>query len=225
MSSNTNSSSISKCAACGKGGDNLKGIVITDEELFADPPPKEDCDICFLPIPYTNGICGVDTVYQKCCGKRLCYGCALAETKEMENGNLKGLCSFCRVPIHTSCEERIQRVKKRMKLNDAGAFHWLGDSYRHGNNGLQQDLRKAFELFQRGAELGLSMCHAKIAHMYQGEEVERDEEKSIHHLMLAAMGGHEESRYNLGAIEHNNGNMNKAMKHFMIAARSGYVDA
>ena len=104
MNNNTSSSSIpSKCAACGKGGDNLKvctsceqvsycnakcrkahrskhkkeckqyaaekrnknaalraevdaiseklcSIVVSDEELFKDPPPKEDCDICMLPI-------------------------------------------------------------------------------------------------------------------------------------------------------------------------------
>ena len=112
-----------------------------------------------------------------------------------------------------------------MKLNDAGAFRWLGDSYSHGNNGLQKDLRKAFELYNRGAELGLSMCHAKIAYMYQGEGVEKDEEKSEHHLMLAAIGGVEQARHMFGDMEVSKGNMDRAMKHYMIAARCGYDES
>ena len=30
--------------------------ITTDEVLFKDPPPKDDCPICFLPMP-TNLIC------------------------------------------------------------------------------------------------------------------------------------------------------------------------
>ena len=28
---------------------------IIDDELFQDPPPKEDCPICFLPMPFASG--------------------------------------------------------------------------------------------------------------------------------------------------------------------------
>ena len=33
------------------------------------------------------------------------------------------------------------------------------------------------------------------------------------------------SRYNLGVVEENSGNMNRALKHFMIAAGSGEPDS
>ena len=65
---------------------------LRDEALFKDPPPKEDCPICFLPMP-TRSIC--DYIirtnqrfsrmggladkdmeeYFTCCGKSICGGC------------------------------------------------------------------------------------------------------------------------------------------------------
>lgn len=45
--------------------------------------------------------------------------------------------------------------------------------------------------------------------------------KATHYWELAAMLGHVGSRCNLGADEKNTGNVNRAMKHFMIAVRSG----
>ena len=66
------------------------------------------------------------------------------------------------------------------------------------------------------------MSLSSIAKMYHlGHGVERDEEKSKHHLKLAAIGGHELARHYLGLTEEQIGNMDKAMKHFMIAARCG----
>ena len=49
--------------------ESIDKMVISDDKLFADPPPKEDCPICMLPMPYAGGICGVRTAYQPCCGK------------------------------------------------------------------------------------------------------------------------------------------------------------
>ena len=43
--------------------------------------------------------------------------------------------------------------------------------------------------------------------------------KVIHHWKLAAIGGHEAARYNLGVVTCNN---ELSMRHFIIAARSGY---
>ena len=38
----------------------------------------------------------------------------------------------------------------------------------------------------------------------------------------AAIGGHPNARHNLGCVEHNNGNIERAVKHFIIAANIGY---
>ena len=139
-----------ECAACGKGGDNLKACTackqvkycnvscqrahwrkhkkecrkkyadtsqrdghnnasdinvddvnmglgamnISDDKLFQDPPHKEDCPICLLPMPYTTGLCGVGVSYNPCRGKLVCSGCIWASVVEMQKGNLKSCCSI-----------------------------------------------------------------------------------------------------------------------------------
>jgi len=42
-----------------------------DKELFKEPPPAEDCPICFLLLPTLD----TGRVYMACCGKRICSGC------------------------------------------------------------------------------------------------------------------------------------------------------
>ena len=259
-----------KCAACGKGGDNLKACTacksvtycnakcrnahrpkhkkeckklaaerklqdtiwnmnkmeISDEMLFAEPPPKEDCPICMQPIPYAIGLCGVYTMYMACCGKRLCQGCVKAAEEEVKKGNMKDCCAFCRQASSPDSEKRLERVHIRMKLNDGGAFAWLGSVMSGGTQGLLQDKNKAIKLWNKAADLGSVKAHNSLAWAYEnGEGVEKDVNKAIHHYKAAAMGGHEYARYALGTAEEANGNMNKAMKHYMIAARSGYDKA
>ena len=45
--------------------------------------------------------------------------------------------------------------------------------------------------------------------------------KAKHYYELAAMGGYENARHNLGLIENDAANYGRALKHFMIAVRSG----
>ena len=47
--------------------------------------------------------------------------------------------------------------------------------------------------------------------------VERDEKKRIYHLEVAAIGGHVSARYNLGVIERDNGKLERAMQHVLMA--------
>ena len=35
--------------------DSLDKMAISDDKLFQDPPPKEDCPICTLPMPFASG--------------------------------------------------------------------------------------------------------------------------------------------------------------------------
>ena len=44
---------------------------------------------------------------------------------------------------------------------------------------------------------------------------------AVYHAEEAAIGGHPEARYNLGVHEWNNGSMERALKHFIIAANLG----
>ena len=198
-----------------------------DDDLFKDPPPKEDCPICMVPMPHENGVCGVCRVYQACCGKMLCTGCMVSSQNEMRMGRMKQWCPYCRVPLSNSDQEDLKRFKKRTKLNDAEAFFSLGMKYHYGKLGLLRNVNKACELANRAAELGSVRAHYNLFVIYwQGDGgIEKDTTKAMHHMKLAAIGGHEIARHYLGNVEVDNGNMDRAMKHYMIAAKSGLDDA
>ena len=57
--------------------------------------------------------------------------------------------------------------------------------------------------------------------------MERNETKAMHYWELAAIGGNAEARYNIGSTEVQAlaGNMDRALKHFMIAVGSGDHDS
>mmetsp|Transcript_34174 Transcript_34174/g.62919 ORF Transcript_34174/g.62919 Transcript_34174/m.62919 type:complete len:300 (+) Transcript_34174:248-1147(+) len=192
-----------------------------DEALFQEPPPKDDCPICFLPLWFGTE----NRIYQPCCGKVLCNGCVYAVEAEINNSlrNIQPHCPFCRTPICTSNEELIERCTKRMEANDAEAFMILGCHYHEGEMGLPKDLKKSIGPLLRASELGSLHAHYHLGQAYyDGEGVEKDMKKAIHHWERAAMGGHVQARHNLGFLETND---NRAKKHFMIAARAGYDDS
>ena len=111
-------------------------------------------------------------------------------------------------------------MNKRTGLGDAAAFHFLGVEYR--DEGLAS-YKKAFELYKRAAELGSAIAHYELGHAYfVGQVVGKDLERGKYHVKLAAIGGHEGARHVLGTMEGNDCNINRAYKHFIIAARSGY---
>lgn len=194
-----------------------------DDKLFQDPPPKEDCLICMLPMPFANGVCGVKKVYQPCCGKMICTGCMVAATDEMNKGTMKRLCPFCRFPITYTPKNEVKKLKKRMNMGDAEAFRTLGGAYQDGGFGLPKDLNKSTELFIKAADLGSIDGRYDIAAAYwNGEGIEVDKDKAIHYFKLAAIGGHENARHNLGMMA---ANKRLAMKHHMMAARSGHDES
>ena len=67
-----------------------------DEKLFKQPPPKEDCPICFLLLPTLT----LGRRYQACCGKVICNGCSYAPVYD-NHGNVvaENKCPFCRTPL------------------------------------------------------------------------------------------------------------------------------
>ena len=190
-----------------------------DIELFKQPPPAEDCDICMLLLPslFTG------RKYSACCGKTICSGCVHAVEKR--DGGV-GLCPFCRTPAPTSDEEMIKHYKKRVELDDANAMYNLGCCYSEGSHVLPQDHAKGLELWHQAAELGNTASYYNIGISFKnGYGVEMDEKKAIHYWELAAMGGDADARCNLGALGFNAGNWDRALKHFMIAAGFGYTNS
>jgi tetratricopeptide (TPR) repeat protein len=190
-----------------------------DEKLFKQPPPAEDCDICMLRLPsiFTG------SKYKVCCGKTICSGCIHAVDKR--DGGGVGLCPFCRAPVPTP-KEIIEQIKKRTKIGDAEAIYSMGCCYNTGMYGLPQDYANALEQWHQSAELGHASSHYSIGNSYyRGSGVGRDEKKAEYYYELAAIRGHVRSRHNLGVLEYHAGNMDRALKHFMIALGSGGTDS
>ena len=212
-----------------------------DEALFDDPPPKEDCPICFLPMPYKLIACislppatimsgvpvydfakaneqlaqvGTETYYS-CCGKSICEGCVYSFHKSGNNGN----CPFCKADhVNKTDGEKVEELMKRVEVNDADAMYVLGSYHSHGQLGLQQDRGKALELYARSADLGSSKAHFNLGAYYHAGG---DSKKEKFHYETAAMAGQEDARNNLGTMEAQSRNMERAVKHWMIAASAG----
>ena len=235
---------MSECAACGKSGDGLKACTacklvkycnascqrahwpkhkkkckkraaeLYDEALFKEPPPRDECDICMLTLPL-DAIC---QKYQTCCGKVLCSGCIYAAYL----ADNRGLCPFCRTPAAASDRESIERLMKRAEGDDANAMRNLGGCYFDGMHGFPQDRERAMELWLRAGERGNAIAYGSIAlAYYYGQGVGTDLKKAKYYEELAAMGGDVDARHNLGCTENDAGNMDRAVKHYMIAAGSG----
>jgi hypothetical protein len=217
---------------------------LRDEALFKDPPPKEECPICFLPMP-NELICCISlppaTIlsipirdfaianeeltnlgteeYFPCCGKSICGGCIHSFNTSENNDN----CPFCNSNrLGKLNEERVEELKKRVEVNDAGAMYILGSYYAHGQLGLLQDMAKGVELWTQASKLGSSCSHFHLGCTY-GEG--GDLKKAKVHYEAAAMAGHELARNNLGIMEAQSGNMERAVKHWIIAASAGYYKA
>jgi hypothetical protein len=223
-------------AAC-----KLRAAELRDEALFKDPPPKEDCPICFLPMPNKLISCVslppatvlsipihdfadaheeelVDKemeTYYPCCGKSICQGCIYSFCAA---GNI-GKCPFCNSKrMGKTDEENLKDNMKRVEANDAASICMLADSYYHGLNGVQQDHAKAKELYARAGDLGYSTAHINLGNIYHEGG---DMKKAKFHFEAAAMAGQDVARYNIACMEVNDGNMERALKHWTIAASAG----
>ena len=185
-----------------------------DEILFEQPEGSHlgDCPICCLPL-----LIGTSTTLLTCCSKQICTGCYIMNKKREHERKLQHKCEFCREAPHKTNEESFERLIKRVEANDPVAINSMGTSYSN-----QREYKAAFEYFTRAAALGDANAHYKLSGLYQfGRGVEKDEIKQIHHLKEAAIGGHPHARYNLGCVESENGRMDRAAKHFIIATKLG----
>jgi hypothetical protein len=152
----------------------LRAAELRDEALFMDPPPKEDCPICFLPMTRKIISCislspaTISSVpiydyaeaneefatkqmkdYYPCCGKSICAGC---EDSFNKTGNDKK-CPFCNSERYETDEQHAVEIRRRMEKNDPTSTCLLAHSYHHGLNGLQQDHAKSIDLYTRGPQI------------------------------------------------------------------------
>ena len=216
---------------------------LRDEALFKDPKAKEECPICFLPMPFQLICClslppatitsvpiydfqeaneelstKETAVCYECCGKDICGGCI---SSCVESGNYK--CPFCKtMRMGKTDDEKIEELLKRVEVNDAGAIYVLGSYYSFEQLGLRQDREKTMELYAQAADLGHSQAHCELGNEYR---LDGNLKKAKFHYEAAAMAGHEAARNNLGCMEEHVGNKERAVKHWKIAASAGCQNA
>ena len=192
---------------------------IRERDLFEQPDSshKGECPICCLPL----SIDLKKSTLASCCSKRICRGCDYAnQMREMEAG-LEQRCAFCREPVANSDEEADKRLMKRIKKNCPVAMCQMGKARRE-----EGDYDGAYDYWKKSAELGNADAHYQLSVMYRtGHGVEKDEKKNIYHSEEAAIGGHPMARHNLGCFEGNNGRIERARKHFIIAANIGFRES
>ena len=111
---------------------------------------------------------------------------------------------------------------KRVDAGDANGINNLGFYYNEGLYNLPQNYTKALECWEQAAELGNVTSYYNIGNAYMyGRGVERDGKKAIHYYELAATKGDVNARHNLGWHEYRTGNVERALKHYLMSARGG----
>ncbi|EJK61586.1 hypothetical protein THAOC_17901 [Thalassiosira oceanica] len=190
---------------------------LKDEQLYSqgqERPEGDFCPICTLPIPLSIED---HSVFAVCCMKRVCDGCNWAAQK-------RGMfdCAFCRTPIPANDADTLAMIQARVAKKDPEAIYYLGMKYFHGELGLQKDRKKAVELLTEAAELGSVEVLFSLGNAYRlGEGVQKDMAKAVELYEKAAMQGHVESRNNLGCVEAEKGNNDRALRHLLISAKMG----
>ena len=134
-------------------------------------------------------------------------------------GNTKPTCPYCRTPIPETQAEADRNSMKRAEANDPVAMRQMGANCAF-NEG---DYSAAFEYWTKAAKLGDVEAHNQLSIMYlNGSGVDKDEQKGIHHLEVAAICGHPEARYHLAMHEGRNRKIDRSVKHLIIAANLGH---
>jgi len=190
-----------------------------DEKLFKLPLQYDDCPICFLRMPLIDS----GHKYMSCCGKVICSGCIHAPRYDDQGNKVNNKsCPFCRAPTPKFDDEIVERLITRVEAGDTIAMNNLGLYHDEGSCGISQNHAKALELWHRAGELGSAEAYHNIGSAYRnGCGVKMDMKKAKYYTELAAMAGDTYSRHNLGVMEEHAGNIDRAIKHFMIATVGG----
>jgi TPR repeat protein len=116
----------------------------------------------------------------------------------------------------------------RAEKNDPQAIWQLALSYKSGSGVLVPvNEKKALELTKRAADLGNTEAQYSLGLSYERGDLglEVDKEKGRNLLESAAKGGNVKARFTLGRDELSKGNIIDSVRHWHIAAASGFEHA
>ena len=190
--------------------EELKGA-----DLFAPPPPTEDCPICLVPLNRT----AEHSWYLTCCGKTICHGCAGEYRRLVVPSPCK--CPFCRAEAPGD-KELMKRLEARSLQGDIESCCYLGTVFSEGRHGVQKNVLKGLDYWIRATELGSLEACQNIAHCYRGSEcLSIDMARSALFDRVGAVRGNIFCRSNIGNTEYRSGNHKLGIRHWKLAAHGG----
>ena len=204
-----------------------------DPELWKPHPPTEECPVCLVPLLLDIG----KSTFWACCGKKVCNACCDEHRRALQVTNrkrgkkkqppLEKTCAFCRGLIHDNDAELMRRYEKRVKKGDTYAMVYLGVTYMFGKNGVRKNEAKAFELFNRAADLGFADAFGQLGFGTVNEELgsTQNRAKAKEYFEDGARKGDVLSRAALAWILDDEGKHDLAIKHWHLASAAGDDDS
>lgn len=173
-----------------------------------EPPESDPCPICLLPLPLEFG----DSYYFGCCSNVICWGCVLDKMKvtmrpkpnesreENEKKNrmenvLKGLhdCPFCRQNYYHDMAQgdRVERIIRHAESGSSMAMYLIGLFHEHGEDGVDMNIPKALEWYQKAADAGHGFANHKLGKFYfwGRRGVKLDKEAALEYFEKSAAFG------------------------------------
>jgi TPR repeat protein len=182
------------------------------------PDWRDTCAICLDQLPVEGA------TFYSCCCKRVCTACYV-KCRQHDTR-----CPLCRAPPPKSDPEWVRRLQKHVDKGNAEAQIMLGGKFFNGGMGLEQDLKRAVQLFEVAAAQGNAEAQDSLGVCYtQGQGVEIDHKTAVQWWRRAAEQGYPVAQCNLGnAFYEGRGvaqSHDEAVKWFRLAAAQGQLDA
>ena len=118
---------------------------LKDADMFGPYAEREDCPICFVPMPQADA----DLTCCPCCGKIICAGCNYANVKKRLRG-----CSFCRTETGKNLLDDKEMLLSRAEAKDINAMVALASVYGRGSQLIPKDELSSNRLLVEAAEQG-----------------------------------------------------------------------
>jgi len=196
----------------------------TDDPLKEwTPPSRDECPICFIPLPIDDK----STCYRPCCGKIICKGCIADQIQmfirdsgdEMQEEMIKALdqCMFCRTNMYGKSDE----------LNRAAAENNRPEGmFRVGQLYLADEKKQeGIKWLKRATVLGCGKAAEKIGDLHlEDENSDIHETQACFYFNKAAELGRVQAYVKLGNIELDRGWVASAMNNYRKAAICGIKD-
>ena len=192
---------------------------LRDVELFGPLEEREECPVCFVPMPLDLS----HWSHPPCCSKIICHACARAAGARRQFN-----CAFCRAPVSGDEALRQQQLRKRIESGDTWAMYILANNYKNGNKGLPKDDIAAMNLWLQAAELGHlpALCSISGRYVKNEFEVRTTKEQALKLAKAAAKKGSVRGHHLLGWLEFKEqDNLVKARNHFVHAAIGGWKES